>query len=141
MRPFYNLKSYRGKENEEKFIKYTESKKEIEWWYKSGDLGSENFAVKYLDKDENKEKLFFPDWIIKLKRGNILILDTKQGLTAKLNDTKYKAEALQEWINKDKKDIDGGIVVNVSGIWKINNNKEYKWDPNYSEWENLDELI
>jgi len=141
MQPFYLAKSYRGKENEISFIRYLEQKENIGWWYKSGDLGSENFAVKYLDKDENKEKLFFPDWIIKLKNGKILILDTKQGLTAKLNDTKYKAEALQEWINKDKKDIDGGIVVNVSGIWKINNNKEYYWNPNYSEWENLDELV
>jgi len=141
MQPFYLAKSYKGKENETSFIRYLEQKESVEWWYKSGDSGSENFAIKYVDKDEDKEKLFFPDWIIKLKNGKILILDTKQGLTAKSNDTKYKAEALQEWINKNKKDIDGGIVVSVSGIWKINNNKEYNWDPNYSEWENLDELI
>jgi len=141
MQPFYLAKSYIGKENEISFIKYLEQKENIKWWYKSGDSGSENFAVKYWDKDENKEKLFFPDWIIKLKSGKTLILDTKQGITAKSNDTKYKAEALQEWINKEKKNIEGGIVDNVSGIWKINNNKEYKWDQNYSEWENLDELF
>lgn len=141
MHPFYNLKSYRGKENEENFIKYLESKKEIEWWYKNGSSGSLNFAVKYLDKDDEKEKLFFPDWIVKLKSNKIFVLDTKQGLTTKSTDTKYKAEALQEWISKNKRNINGGIVANVSGIWKINNNKEYNWDPNYSEWKNLDELF
>jgi len=141
MYPFYNLKSYKGKENEENFIKYLESKKEIEWWYKNRSSGSENFSVKYLDKDDEKEKLFFPDWIIKLNSGKILILDSKQGLTTKSNDTKYKAEGLQEWINKGDKNIGGGIVANVSEIWKINNNMEYKWDTNYSEWKNLDELF
>jgi type III restriction enzyme len=140
MLPFYNHKKYRGKENEERFVKYLESKKGIEWWYKSGDSGSENFAVKYFDLDEDKYRLFYPDWIIKLKNGKILIVDTKQGLSAKTNDTKFKAEALHQWI-KINKNIMGGIVVNVSDIWKINFNKKYKWDVNYSEWKNLDDFV
>jgi type III restriction enzyme len=141
MEPFYNLKDYRGKSNEENFIKYLESKEGILWWYKSGNSGSENFAIKYADKDENKEKLFFPDWIVQLKSGKILIVDTKQGLTAKSNDTKYKAEALQYWIRKIGGQFQGGIVVNVSGIWRINSNRKYKWDSNYSEWRDLGDLI
>jgi len=124
------------------FIRFLEQNDFIEWWYKNGDSGSENFAVKYFDEDQNKESLFYPDWIVKLKEGKILILDTKKGLTAKNNDTKLKAEALQEWIEKScHKNIVGGIVANVSGIWKINKNKTYKWDGNYSDWINLGTIM
>ncbi|MHA1491311.1 MAG: DEAD/DEAH box helicase [Promethearchaeota archaeon] len=139
MQPFYLLKSYRGKENETTFIRFLEQKDSVDWWYKNGDSGSENFAVKYFDEDQNKDSLFYPDWIIKLNNGKLYILDTKKGMTAKDNDTKLKAEALQKWIkNSGQKNIIGGIVANVSSIWKINKNKTYKWDQNYSEWENLE---
>lgn len=128
--PFYIKKSYSGKDNEEKFIKYLESKDTIDWWYKSGDSGRDNFAIKYFDKDDNKFKLFYPDWIIRLKSNKILILDTKKGNTAKSNDTIYKAEALQEWIKEQKQDIVGGIVVNISGIWMLNNKNIYSYKSN-----------
>jgi len=133
---------YIGKENEMSFMRFLEQNNSIEWWYKNGDSGSENFAVKYFDEDQNKESLFYPDWIVKLKDGKILILDTKKGLTAKNNDTKVKAEALQKWIEKSyHKNLVGGIAANVSGIWKINKNKTYKWDRNYSEWINLGTIM
>jgi type III restriction enzyme len=142
MQPFYLRKKYIGKENEMSFMRFLEQNNSIEWWYKNGDSGSENFAVKYFDEDQNKESLFYPDWIVKLKDGKILILDTKKGLTAKNNDTKVKAEALQKWIEKSyHKNLVGGIAANVSGIWKINKNKTYKWDRNYSEWINLGTIM
>jgi hypothetical protein len=77
-----------------------------------------------------------------LHNGRILILDTKKGFTAKSHDTKLKSEALQAWLkaSKDKRII-GGIVANVSGIWKLNKNDKYKWDPNYSEWVDLEKVI
>jgi hypothetical protein len=75
-------------------------------------------------------------------------LDTKQGLkgTVDTKDTKRKAEALQKWIREQNKrdnkyKFKGGIIVNVSGIWKINYNEEYKVDANYSEWRDLSEII
>jgi len=146
MDPFYIRKDYPGKENEVNFIKYIESK-DIDWWYKNGNYGSEHFAILYYDDTTGKESLFYPDWIIKIK-DLILILDTKQGLkgTVDTKDTKRKAEALQKWVReqneKDNKyKFKGGIIVNVSGIWKINYNEEYKVDANYSEWEDLSEII
>ncbi len=138
MIPFYIGKNYSGKKNETAFIKYVESKN-IDWWYKNGDFGSEHFSIPFYDEVDKKEKLFYPDWIIRLKDERIFILDTKKGMTAKDKDTKLKAEALQKWIkNSGNKDLIGGIVANVSGIWKVNKNKTYKWDQNYSEWENLE---
>jgi len=143
MEPFYIGKSYVGKDNETKFIDYIEAKKGVEWWCKNGSTGSEHFSIPYYNKTERKERLFYPDWIIKLK-NKILILDTKLGQTASSPETKDKAEALQEWIkdqNKKSKVFDGGIVVKVSEVWKLNNNKTYNYDTSYSDWISLDDLF
>lgn len=144
MTPFYIGKDYIGKKNETEFIKYVESKS-VDWWYKNGDSGSEHFSIPFYDDVERKEKLFYPDWIIKIK-DTVLILDTKQGLSGTVGsaDTKRKAEALQRWIkeqNKAGKKFKGGIISNVSGIWKINDNDEYKADANYTRWKNLSEVL
>ncbi len=146
MTPFYIGKSYTGKKNETEFIKYVESKN-VDWWYKNGDYGSEHFSIPYYNDVENKERLFYPDWIIKIKNV-ILILDTKQGLSGTVGstDTKRKAETLQKWIkeknkNNDKYYFKGGIIAKVSEIWKINDNEEYKTDSNYSEWKDLSEIL
>jgi len=144
MTPFYIGKNYNGKKNETEFITYVESKN-VDWWYKSGNSGSEHFSIPFYDDLERKEKLFYPDWIIKIK-DTILILDTKQGLSGTVGsaDTKRKAEALQKWIkeqNKAGKKFKGGIISKVAEVWKINNNDEYKADANYTEWKNLSEIL
>lgn len=137
--PFWIKKNYVGRENEEDFVKFLESpkNKSVVWWHKNGDTGSEHFSISYYNPDENKEKLFYPDWIIKTKNG-VLIVDTKDGITARDNDTKYKAEALQAWL-KGKKEIEGGIVVKdgVNG-WRINQNAKYSHDSSLKDWDVLD---
>ncbi len=41
-------------------------------------------------------------------KDKVYVVDTKSGITAKNNDTRYKAETLQQWL-KDRKDFYGGI--------------------------------
>jgi type III restriction enzyme len=136
MDPFYIEKSYPGRANEEAFIKFLESAKNVEWWYKNGDAGSEYFSIAYHNSEENKEKLFYPDWIVKTKAG-VQVLDTKAGMTAELNDTKYKAEALQVWL-KGRKGIGGGIVVSDGpNGWKISRSAKYSYNPSLNGWDNL----
>ncbi|MCM1566340.1 MAG: DEAD/DEAH box helicase family protein [Dehalobacter sp.] len=138
--PFYLLKEYAGKANEIDFIKYLESK-DISWWYKNGNSGSEYFSIPYHDESDGKDKLFYPDWIVKAK-DKIIILDTKSGFTVTDPTTKYKAEALQIWIKQqnEKKDIySGGIITKVSNIWKINSNENYSTDT--STWKDLGEYL
>ena len=142
MQPCYIRKEYKGKENEISFIKYLESKKQILWWYKNGDSGSENLAIKYYNEITEREDLFYPDWIVALEGGGMLICDTKKGSTASDIETKNKADALQKWMKSLKKTkIEGGIVSQAGGIWKINNNKTYSFDKKYSGWKELDEII
>ena len=143
MEPFWFEKTqaglFGGNDNENKFIKFLESpqNKSVIWWHKNGDTGSEHFSISYYNPDENKEKLFYPDWIIKTKNG-VLIVDTKAGITAESNDTKYKAEALQSWL-KGRKNFDGGIAVQDGpNGWKINRNAKYFFDSSMKGWEVFD---
>ncbi len=134
--PFYIHSSYTGKQNETNFIKFLE-KQEIDWWFKNGDYGRSNFAIKY--KDGNDElRLFYPDFIVK-QGGRLGIFDTKSGQTAK--NAKYKAEALQCFIKayKGEYKLWGGIVVPSAGTWKLNSNEEYKFNErDLSEWDDLE---
>ena len=68
---------------------------------------------------------------------DLCILDTKSGMTAESNDTKYKAEALQSWL-KSKKGFDGGIAVqDKPNGWKINRKTKYSYSPSFDGWEFL----
>ncbi len=140
MAPFYIERDYKGEDNEKEFIKFLEESKSVIWWYKNGDSGSEFFSISYFNPDENKEKLFYPDWIFKTKE-KIWIVDTKKGTTAEIADTKYKAEALQEWV-KGKKNFDGGIAVQDGpNGWKLQNKIKYTYTPSLSDWESLVDLF
>jgi len=138
MEPFWFEKESLGSTNEKAFIDFLEStkNKNIVWWHKNGDAGSEYFSISYFNPDENKEKLFYPDWIIKTK-DKVWIVDTKAGFTAESNDTKYKAEALQEWL-KGKKDFVGGIAVKDANGWKINTSKNYSYNVSMKGWDIFD---
>ncbi len=96
--------------------------------------------MSFNNPDENKEKLFYPDWIIKTK-DDVWIIDTKNGTTAEINDTKYKAEALQKWIS-NKKGIKGGIAVKDGpNGWKLQSSAKYKYSPSLESWKNLKDSI
>ncbi|HXK31640.1 MAG TPA: hypothetical protein VJZ94_02810, partial [Candidatus Paceibacterota bacterium] len=136
MEPFWIEKGMFGGVNEKAFVEFLESpkNKSVVWWYKNGDAGSEYFSISYYNPDENKEKLFYPDWIVQTKEA-VYILDTKGGITAESSDTRYKAEALQAWL-KGKKGFDGGIVVQDGpNGWKINCNAKYSFDSSMKGWE------
>lgn len=140
MKPFYIERDYKGEDNEKEFIKFLEEHKSVKWWYKNGDTGSEYFSIAYYNEDENKEKLFYPDWIIKTEKG-VWIIDTKKGATAEMKDTKYKAEALQEWLNS-RKGMFGGIAVQDGpNGWKIQNGKTYSYNHTVNGWLNLKDVL
>lgn len=131
VKPFYLRKEYKGRENETAFIKYLEDSPELDWWFKNGDNGKEFLGMKYFDSVEQANRLFYPDWIIKLDDGRICIVDTKGGNTANSQETKDKAEELHrriEALNKVSKiNYFGGIVIFANGQWYINDCAEYKY--------------
>ena len=82
----------------------------IEWWYKNGDKGKAHYAIGYINSRGEKE-LFYVDFIIRMKNGDIFLFDTK----SKDSDPKapYKHNALWEYLqipeNKEKH-LHGGII-------------------------------
>jgi len=134
---FYIKKEYKGKENETNFINFLETQ-DIDWWHKQDDSGRNVFAVEYFDTQEKKNRLFYPDFIIK-KENKIYLIDTKAGNTAKSQETATKNKALQKWI-KSKKDkynfeIIGGIANYKHPNWKINKKENYVYED--KDWHNL----
>ena len=125
---FLVLKDYSGKENEMKFKDYIDSKtKEVKWWFKNGDYGRNYFAIKYYNAEDQKEALFYPDWIIKFVDGRIGIFDTKEGDTATSQETKDKALALHSKLKEFGKNFVGGIVVFENGVWYYNDSAKYEY--------------
>jgi len=135
---FYIKKVYKGKDNETKFIEFLESQN-IDWWHKQEDSGRNVFAIEYYDTQEKKNRLFYPDFIVK-KENKVYLLDTKSGNTAKSQETAYKNKALQQWIKAKKEtyafEIVGGIMDFKHPNWRINKKDNYIYE-NESDWEIL----
>lgn len=64
--------------SERLFEAYIEQKDNIEWIYKNGDSGLQYFSVVYVNSF-GKQFLFYPDYIVKKKSGEIWIVETKGG--------------------------------------------------------------
>ncbi|KLL03089.1 MAG: type III restriction endonuclease subunit R [Mycoplasmataceae bacterium CE_OT135] len=109
------------------------------WWHKQSYGERSSFAVEYFDTQENKNRLFYPDFIIKTK-SKLYLLDPKSGITAKSQETADKSNALQKWIKEKQPKysfkIVGGIVVEKYPNWKINKSNDYIYEKE-SDWENL----
>lgn len=133
---FYLRKDYVGRQNELDFIQYLDKASSVVWWYKQEDSGREVFSIVYHDST-GESHLFYPDFFIRTE-DSLFIVDTKSGQSANSEKTKFKAEALQEWLSKQSLEIQvfGGIVVKSYPNWKINTKPVYSYD-NKSDWEDL----
>lgn len=130
VQPFRLPEKYSGRENETAFISYLEANEEkIEWWFKNG-TGKDALGFKYMDYQTNKERIFYPDWLIQFKDKRLGIFDTKGGFTAGESEVKDKAEILAARIEllNGKSNIKyvGGIVIRKGDVWMYNDSKEYK---------------
>ena len=126
VKPFRLPEQYGGRNNEVEFIKFLEaSPLSIEWWFKNG-TGKDALGIRYTDQTSIKERIFYPDWIIKYRGTNkIGIFDTKGGFTANESEVKDKAEALAAKIaylnsaSTTNRYI-GGIIIKQEGQWLYN---------------------
>lgn len=149
LKDFYIEKEYTGKINEMEFIQFLEQKVDtLEWWFKNGDYGKDYFALKYFNTTKDKESLFYPDWIIKLKDNKVGIFDTKGGQTASSQETIEKAEALNKYIKQLNKiggcehELIGGIVIKENEQWYYNDNSSYYYrQGKLDDWKLLSDLI
>jgi type III restriction enzyme len=115
MLPFYSGSKFK---TELAFIKYLESAKNVDWWFKNGDRDATFFAIPYEENGEKKP--FYVDFVIKMKNGKIGLLDTKRGQTVKTSAE--KSDGLQKYIQEND-GVFGGIVNNTkedfTGRWMV----------------------
>jgi len=138
---YYIRKVYDGRQNEEKFMSYLDSKDGvIDWWFKNGDNGRVYLAIRYFNTAKQLEALFYPDWVIMLKDGRIGIFDTKSGRTA--TDTEGRAEALAKKLKLLGKNYIGGIAIFENGTWYYNDKEDYQYTiGNLNGWKKMEDLF
>lgn len=138
MEPFFSDGRWKS---EKAFIEFLEKLVNVEWWFKNGDRDRIFFAVSYKN---GGEKLFYVDFIVKLKDGKIGLFDTKAGMTQKVAGTKI--DGLNRYIkteNQKGKKLFGGIVINTKkdyqGRWIYFNGTSIDLkDNDFNNWKDLE---
>lgn len=113
---------------EHEFATFLDKNKDyIDWWYKNGDEGRMHYAIEYCLPDSQEKKLFYVDFIIRLKNGDIYLFDTKgPELGGNLESEKVlvaKHNALHDYVEKNRhRNIKAGSIIRKSkndpDIWK-----------------------
>jgi type III restriction enzyme len=122
---------------EQDFVEFLDKKESVVWWWQNGNEHlQDNFGIKH-----SKDKTFQPDFLVLFEDGRVGIFDTKASGQNE-DDNKSKAEALQDYIQKENqkgKKLFGGLVVEENGHFKINQKPEYKgFKESLEDWEFLE---
>jgi type III restriction enzyme len=114
---------------EKEFEIFLEENQKIKFWWKNGEGKTDYFSIKYNDA-QNKLHCFYPDYIAIDNNEKINILEVKSETDRDgLTDTKYKAEAIQNYIKENShRKLFGGIVIKINNSWLFNNSPTYDWD-------------
>lgn len=124
------------------FENYCETRSDVEWVYKNGDTGQQYFSIVYLDALQ-KQWLFYPDYIIRKKNGEIWIIETKGGEMGNKSknidiQVENKFEAFKNYA--EKKCLKWGFVRDKNERLKINNTV-YTDSLNDDAWKPLKEVF
>mgnify|MGYP003362011975 FL=1 len=138
----YESRIIKGSEAERLFEDYIEQHKDVVGFvYKNGDKGTEYFSLVYNTASSSHH--FYPDYIVKMKNGDVYIIETKGGENAKGEDKNIdeyaplKYEALKAYL--DKYGLKGAFVRDIAGTLRYLN--EGEWKDIMSEWHPIDELF
>lgn len=117
MMPFIRLRQCSMPE--EGFEQFLEQNKQyIDWWYKNGDEGMQNYAVAYEKKDEETKGLFYVDFVLRMKNGQIFLFDTKSKDSDEYGPEKHNAlKAYMKSEDNREKHLQGGIIIKQGENW------------------------
>ncbi len=134
--PFVELKN--ASQPEKRFEAFLEDNKEcVDWWYKNGDAGRQHYAICYENK-EGQKSLFYVDFVIRMKNGQIFLFDTKSAGSDV--DAVEKHNALIDYMQSEEnknRHLKGGIIIERNDNWKycplkIDNTTDIvEWDSFY----------
>lgn len=90
----------------------------IDWWYKNGDNGIMNYAISYKNV-RGDQSLFYVDYVIRMKNGQIFLFDTKSQNSDENAPNKHNA--LWEYMKSDENSalgLKGGVLIFDHENWK-----------------------
>lgn len=127
---------------EQLFEYHLEQRDDIQWFYKNGDTGKQYLSIVY-GTNISKEYLFYPDYIIKKKNGEVWIIETKGGeLKGKSKNidrqVANKFIAFKDYAEKEK--INWGFVRDRDHKLYINNT-EYIEEMSNDSWIKLEKVF
>ncbi|MFS1663239.1 DEAD/DEAH box helicase [Streptococcus sp. zg-JUN1979] len=138
----YTNSVLKGSEAERLFEEYMESHEDaVEFIYKNGDKGSQYFSLVYHTASSSHH--FYPDYIVKMKNGDVYIVETKGGESATGEDKNIdeyaplKYEALKAYLKKYN--FKGAFVRDISGTLRYLN--EGEWKDDMVDYHPIDELF
>jgi type III restriction enzyme len=128
--------------SEQLFEMYCERNEAVEWVYKNGDTGQQYLSIVYLDTLEN-QWLFYPDYIVKLKNGDVWIIETKggevQGRSKNIDErSEIKFKAFKNYAIKNN--LNWGFVRDKDQNLFLNNTL-YTEEMNNENWRPLKEFF
>ena len=98
---------------ERRFSDFLEANKEyIDWWYKNGDEGKQHYSIPYKNS-QGEKALFYVDFVIKMKNGQVFLFDTKTENSD--SEAPNKHNALIDYMSG--KDLRGGVIVEKNDVW------------------------
>ena len=133
------LKSDRS-QPEKEFESLLANSQSVKWWYKNGTDKETCFAIEYKDPKTEIMRAFYPDYIVNFSDGSIGIYDTKSGITAEIEETKAKSNALHSYIKTHLKEhkVKGGIVQSTQAGMYIFGENNYDANTSNNGWKRLD---
>ena len=103
---------------EQRFRMFLEDNKEyIDWWYKNGDEGKQHYSIPYVRSNGGKA-LFYVDFIIRMKNGQVFLFDTKSANSD--GDAPQKHNALIDYLaepSRADEHLKGGILIEQKDVW------------------------
>ncbi len=90
----------------------------IDWWYKNGESGKQDYAVGYTKADTGERSLFYVDFIIRMKNGQVFLFDTKT--QASDIDAPAKHNALIAYMGSGDNahlHLMGGVIIQKGENW------------------------
>lgn len=128
--------------SERLFELHCEDREDIDWVYKNGDTGQQYMSIVYV-QGVGSQFLFYPDYIVKKKTGEVWIIETKggeqKGKSKNIdNMSQNKFLAFKEYAGKHN--IHWGFVRDKNSRLFINNT-EYAEDLSDENWKPLKEIF
>ena len=128
--------------SERLFEKYCEKNENVKYVYKNGDSGQQYLSIVY-GTNFDKQRLFYPDYIVQLKDETIWLIETKggekQGQSKNIDlQIENKFEAFKQFANKHEYNF--GFVRDKNDELFLNNT-EYVDDMNDDSWVLIEEMF